>query len=115
MGDATGAAASVAFHFPPARGKFPSLRPAGLFFQEDVVAVTLDGQLQRIIDELVSKGIPLETARKEFERKYVATAVTRADGNMGQAAKSLGIHRNTLRAKISLLRLRPNPRRRDHA
>ena len=51
----------------------------------------LDGQLQRIIDELVSKGIPLETARKEFERKYVATAVTRASGNMGQAAKSLGI------------------------
>jgi DNA-binding NtrC family response regulator len=63
--------------------------------------VTLDGQLQRIIDELVSKGIPLETARKEFERKYVVTAVTRASGNMGQAARSLGIHRNTPRAKIS--------------
>ena len=80
-----------------------------------MVTVTLDGQLQRIIDELVSKGIPLETARKEFERKYVAMAATRADGNMGQAAKSLGIHRNTLRAKISLLRLKPNPRRRDNA
>ena len=77
--------------------------------------MTLDGQLQRIIDELVSKGIPLETARKEFERKYVATAVTRASGNMGQAARSLGIHRNTLRAKISLLRLKPPLKRRDHA
>ena len=80
-----------------------------------MVAVTLDGQLQRIIDELVSKGIPLETARKEFERKYVATAVTRASGNMGQAARFLGIHRNTLRAKISLLRLKPPLKRRDHA
>jgi len=28
------------------------------------------------------------------------TAVTRASGNMGRAAKSLGIHRNTLRNKI---------------
>ncbi|MBK6406297.1 MAG: hypothetical protein IPF66_15420 [Holophagales bacterium] len=46
------------------------------------------------------------------------TAVTRASGNMGAAARSLGIHRNTLRAKISLLRLKapaqaPRPRVRD--
>jgi DNA-binding NtrC family response regulator len=68
--------------------------------------LTLDGQLQRIIDELISKGIPLDAARREFERKYVAAAVRRAEGNMGRAAKSLGIHRNTLRAKISLLNVR---------
>ena len=43
------------------------------------VSVTIDGQLQRIIDELVSKGIPLEAAKKEFEKKYVAAAVTRAN------------------------------------
>ena len=54
--------------------------------------MTIDGQLQRIIDELVSKGIPLEAAKREFERKYVSAAVTKADGNMGRAAKSLGIH-----------------------
>jgi len=66
--------------------------------------VTLDRQLQHICDELVSKGIPLEVARKEFEKKYVATAVALASGNLGKAARSLGIHRNTLRAKISLLK-----------
>ena len=49
------------------------------------------------------------------QAEALATAVTRASGNMGQAAKSLGIHRNTLRAKISLLRLKPVPKRRDHA
>jgi DNA-binding NtrC family response regulator len=105
------------FLLAPPRDKLPSLSPPGgvRFDQEDEVTVTLDGQLQRIIDELVSKGIPLETARKEFERKYVATAVTRSSGNLGQAAKSLGIHRNTLRAKISLLRLKPPLKRRDHA
>jgi DNA-binding NtrC family response regulator len=76
--------------------------------------VTIDGQLQRIIDELVSKGIPLEAAKREFERKYVASAVVKADGNMGRAAQSLGIHRNTLRAKISILRIKPPVRGRDH-
>ena len=76
--------------------------------------MTIDGQLQRIIDELVSKGIPLEAAKKEFEKKYVAAAVTRASGNMGRAAKSLGIHRNTLQRKIVEYELghgRPRSRR----
>ena len=73
--------------------------------------MTIDGQLQRIIDELVSKGVPLDVARREFEKKYVATAVNLASGNMGRAAKSLGIHRNTLRAKISLLEIKPGRRR----
>jgi DNA-binding NtrC family response regulator len=77
--------------------------------------VTIDGQLQRIIDELVSKGIPLEAAKREFERKYVTAAVTKADGNMGRAAKSLGIHRNTLRAKISLLSVRTSRRHTDNS
>ena len=79
------------------------------------VSVTIDGQLQRIIDELVSKGIPLEAAKKEFEKKYVAAAVSRALGNMGRAAKSLGIHRNTLRAKISLLKVKPPLKGRDNS
>ncbi len=75
--------------------------------------MTIDGQLQRIIDELVSKDVPLEAAKREFEKKYVAAAVTRALGNMGQAAKTLGIHRNTLRTKISLLKVNPLRSRRD--
>ncbi len=76
--------------------------------------MTIDGQLQRIIDELVSKGVPLEAATREFEKKYVTAAVNRAAGNMGQAARTLGIHRNTLRAKISLLKAKPlRPQRSD--
>jgi DNA-binding NtrC family response regulator len=78
-----------------------------------VSLVTIAGQLQRIIDELVSKGVPLEAAKREFEKKYVSAAVTLSSGNMGQAARTLGIHRNTLRTKISLLRVKPVRSRRD--
>jgi DNA-binding protein Fis len=44
----------------------------------------------------------------------VATAVSMASGNMGRAARSLGIHRNTLRMKISLLNITSPKRGRDH-
>jgi DNA-binding NtrC family response regulator len=67
--------------------------------------VNLDGQLQQIIDELIEKGINLDTARKEFEKKYIVCAVRRNHGNLCRAARNLGIHRNTLRNKVGLLKI----------
>lgn len=68
--------------------------------------MNLDSQLQQIIDELLSHGISLDLAKKEFEKKYIVGAVKRSSGNFGRAASSLGIHRNTLRNKVSLLNIR---------
>jgi DNA-binding NtrC family response regulator len=68
--------------------------------------VNLDGQLQEIIDELLAHGISLELAKKEFEKKYIVGAVKRNSGNLGRAASSLGIHRNTLRNKVGILNIR---------
>jgi DNA-binding NtrC family response regulator len=68
--------------------------------------VNLDGQLQQIIDELLKNGISLDLARKEFEKKYIVGAVKRSSGNLGRAASSLGIHRNTLRNKVGILNIR---------
>ena len=68
--------------------------------------MNLDGQLQEIIDELLSHGISLDLAKKEFEKKYIVGAVKRSSGNLGRAASSLGIHRNTLRNKVGILNLR---------
>ena len=63
--------------------------------------MNLDGQLQEVIDELLAHGISLDLAKKEFEKKYIVGAVKRSSGNLGRAAHSLGIHRNTLRNKVS--------------
>jgi DNA-binding NtrC family response regulator len=68
--------------------------------------VNLDGQLQQIIDELLAHGITLGLAKKEFEKKYIVGAVKRSSGNLGRAAHSLGIHRNTLRNKVGILSIR---------
>jgi DNA-binding NtrC family response regulator len=76
-------------------------------------SVNLDGQLQQIIDELLAHGITLDLAKKEFEKKYIAGAVKRSSGNMGRAASSLGIHRNTLRNRVGILNIRlPREKRR---
>ena len=68
--------------------------------------MNLDGQLQQIIDELLAHGISLDLAKKEFEKKYIVGAVKRSSGNLGRAAHSLGIHRNTLRNKVGILNIR---------
>lgn len=68
--------------------------------------MNLDGQLQEIIDELLAHGISLDLATKEFEKKYIVGAVKRSSGNLGRAASSLGIHRNTLRNKVGILNIR---------
>lgn len=91
----------------PTRGRFRLLRCRPSLRKIRVGAeVNLDGQLQQIIDELLAHGISLDLAKKEFEKKYIVGAVKRSSGNLGRAAMSLGIHRNTLRNKAGILNIR---------
>ena len=63
-------------------------------------------QLERLIDEMVTKGVRYDDAQREFEKKFIAQVLVKADGNLGKAAGLLGIHRNTLARKMSEYRLR---------
>ena len=63
----------------------------------------LNGQLSQIVGELVRHGVTLEQARKEFEKQYIVATLRDHDGNFSRSAKSLGVHRNTLRNKVSNL------------
>jgi len=49
----------------------------------------------------------LREARQDFERLVILRALDRADGNRTVAARLLGMHRNTLCAKLAQLGLRP--------
>jgi Fis family transcriptional regulator len=68
--------------------------------------MALKEQLDRLVDELVTKGVRYEDAQREFEKKFIAHVLSRSDGNLGKAADELGMHRNTLSRKITEYRLR---------
>ena len=63
-------------------------------------------QLDRLVDEMVSKGIRFEDAQREFEKRFIAHVLTKVEGNLCKAADVLGIHRNTLSRKLTEFRLR---------
>lgn len=57
-------------------------------------------ELRRLVAEMVRKDIPLEMAKREFERVYLEEVVAAHKGNQSAAARVLGIHRNTLSKKL---------------
>ena len=63
----------------------------------------LKGRLTQIVDELVDQGVTLEQARREFEKQFIVASIKSNDGNLCRSARSLGVHRNTLRNKVSSL------------
>ena len=63
-------------------------------------------QLERIVDEMVNRGVRYEDAQREFEKKFIARVMLKAEGNLCEAADLLGMHRNTLSRKLSEYHLR---------
>ena len=62
-------------------------------------------QLERLVDEMVTKGIRFEDATREFEKRFIARVLQQHRGNLSKAAKDLKIHRNTLGKKIEEFKL----------
>ena len=63
-------------------------------------------QLDRLVDEMVTKGVRYEDAHREFEKRFILHVLQRADGSLCKAADLLGMHRNTLSRKIGEYQLR---------
>ena len=69
----------------------------------------MNERLNRLIDEMVEKGIRFEDAQREFERRFILKVLANADGNLSKAADVLGLHRNTLTRKLAEHRLKRRP------
>ena len=65
----------------------------------------LNGRLIQIVDELVRRGLTLDQARREFEKQFIVATLKSNEGNFSRSAKSLGVHRNTLRNKVCGLKI----------
>jgi Fis family transcriptional regulator, factor for inversion stimulation protein len=68
-------------------------------------------QLESLVGMMVERGILLEEAVTEFEKKFIKRVLERSNGNQCRAAKVLGIHRNTLSRKINEYHLDRSNRR----
>ena len=68
----------------------------------DLVAVR-----HQVVDDIFTRGSSLRQAKAEFERHYILRALEKTRWNQTEAAKRLGIHRNTLLGKMEVLRIRP--------
>jgi two-component system, NtrC family, response regulator AtoC len=65
---------------------------------------SVQGQLAH---DLFTTGADLRQAKAEFERHYIVQTLERCGWNQTEAAKRLGIHRNTLLTKMDMLQIRP--------
>ena len=63
-------------------------------------------RLEQLVGEMVDRGIHFEDAQREFQKHFIARVVSKCDGNLGKAATTLGVHRNTLTRKIQELKIR---------
>jgi Fis family transcriptional regulator len=68
-------------------------------------------QLESLVGMMVERGILLEEAVAEFEKRFIKCVLEHADGNQCRAAKVLGIHRNTLSRKVGEHKLNHDRRR----
>ena len=63
-------------------------------------------QMEKLVSEMLDKGVLYDDARREFEKMFIARALQRTKGNLGDAAGLLGLHRNTIARKISEYRIK---------
>ncbi len=63
-------------------------------------------QLDKLVQEMLDKGILYDDARREFEKMFISRALQRSKGNLGDAADLLGIHRNTVARKMGEYRIK---------
>ena len=63
-------------------------------------------RLDHLVAEMFDRGIRLEDAVHEVEKRFIVRALQTTDGSIGDAASRLGLHRNTLSRKIAEYKLR---------
>jgi len=69
----------------------------------------MNEKLDRLIEEMVQRGVRFPEATREFERRFISKVLAGSDGNLSKAADELGIHRNTLSRKMAEHRIKRRP------
>jgi DNA-binding NtrC family response regulator len=62
-------------------------------------------QLETLVHQMYDSGILYSEAVREFKKRFLLTVLQEHQGNQCQAARQLGMHRNTLSRTITELKL----------
>jgi DNA-binding NtrC family response regulator len=63
-------------------------------------------RLEKLVEEMVDKGVRFEDAVHEFEKRFIARVLGKTDGSLSKTADTLGIHRNTLTRKMGAYKIK---------
>ena len=63
-------------------------------------------RLQKLVEEMVDKGVQFEDAVCEFEKRFISRVLGNCDGSLTKTADTLGLHRNTLTRKMGAYKIR---------
>jgi DNA-binding NtrC family response regulator len=70
-----------------------------------IQGVDVKRELDSLVTQMHSSGIPYEEAVREFKRQYLRAVLVAHRGNQCKAAEELKMHRNTLSRAMAELRL----------
>jgi Fis family transcriptional regulator, factor for inversion stimulation protein len=60
----------------------------------------ISDRLEKLVEEMVDRGVQFEDAVREFEKRFIIRVLRRSAGSLTKTAGALGIHRNTLTRKM---------------
>ena len=63
-------------------------------------------RLERLVEEMVEKGVHFEDAVREFEKRFISRVLGRCEGSLTKTADALGMHRNTLTRKMGSYKIK---------
>jgi DNA-binding NtrC family response regulator len=66
----------------------------------------ISDRLDKLVDEMVERGVQFDDAIREFEKRYIARVLGCCDGSLIKTADTLGIHRNTLTRKMDTYKIK---------
>jgi len=66
----------------------------------------ISDKLERLVEEMVDRGVQFDDAVHELEKRFIARVLTRCDGSLTRTADTLGIHRNTLTRKMRAYKIK---------
>lgn len=62
-------------------------------------------QLDALVAQMYQAGIPCTEAVREFKKQFIVAVLKETRGNKVQAARKIGVHRNTINRTVAALNI----------